>query len=394
VQVFGGIPEPIGEHLNVPGGYPTFGYFLGTPFPSICYLLGCEKTILTMPPLEQYISFFPIKASFFEDVQQQSFWDLTVRQYGFGVFHKRSLRVGAQMYYRDPNNRNKPRRYRSNGPLPFPWNEHQEPPSQEDLLNMSPLERQSADYVRQLVQAAQNEDDFFESSKSMQHQANKILETVTTHGRFTPAIWQQNRFLHQGIQHHIRATRALLLSEQASNGIVYTDRRENLLRWNVGIRAFIRQLTGESEVDELIDLEYARMSLTDPEKTPSAMAEIAWLRNVFDLYQTQDYVGCLQLCNRILGDPSCSLFLASGTKIVNAMLKPVRPILEARATDLDIGFSCLQRLRGVPGGNQCPALWIPAVDAWINVGSELYKELHKEHTAAEAAERETAALLL
>lgn len=92
----------MGEHLIVPGGFPTFGYFLGTPFPSIYLVHGCEKTVLTRPPLEQYISFYPIKASLFEDVQQQSFWDVAVRQYGFDVFHKRSLQVGAQTYYRDP----------------------------------------------------------------------------------------------------------------------------------------------------------------------------------------------------------------------------------------------------------------------------------------------------
>jgi len=259
---------------------------------------------------------------------------------------------------------------------------------------MSPLERQSGDYVRQLVKAAKNEDDFFRSSKSMQDEANKILEMVKTHGRNTPAVWQENRFLHQVIQEHIKATQALLSSEQASDGIEYTDRRENLLRWNIGIRAFIRQLTGESEINELIDLEYARMSLADPEKTLSAKSEIAWLQVAFDYSRARQYAECLDLCNRILADPSSSLFLASATRILMSVLRPVRPALEPRALDLDVGFSCLKQLRDIFIANQYPVPWRAFVDGWIGIGEGAYKLLHEEHTAAEAADREVAALLV
>jgi hypothetical protein len=69
-KVFGGIAGPMRDN-NMEG---HLGYWLETEFPSLNFAFRTKDPILTRPRLSNTQTFFPMKASFFEAIQQEDFW--------------------------------------------------------------------------------------------------------------------------------------------------------------------------------------------------------------------------------------------------------------------------------------------------------------------------------
>ena len=187
------------------------------------------------------------------------------------------------------------------------------------------------------------------------------------------------------IRYHLAAAKALLESE-AIDRTVYTDRRENLLRWNKGVRVYIRELTGSSNSGEFEDLEYARMLLSDPATTLSETPELQKLQQTSDLYDAGQFGDCLQACTSIINDSSSSLFAEAAARIIAAALKDVRLNVNQRAEDLYSGYIKLRSIVWLPGApKECPGAWKATVDVYLEACGELFPLSGKEVAARQAA---------
>ncbi len=71
-QTWGAIPEPMIIHYI--SRKAPLGYFINPDFPSAYYGEKTPEFILIFPQLEDYATWYPVKASFFEDIQSSAFW--------------------------------------------------------------------------------------------------------------------------------------------------------------------------------------------------------------------------------------------------------------------------------------------------------------------------------
>jgi hypothetical protein len=71
-QTWGAIPEPMIIHYISRKG--PLGYFISPEFPSAYYGDKTPECILMFPQLKNYTTWYPVKASFFEDIQSSEFW--------------------------------------------------------------------------------------------------------------------------------------------------------------------------------------------------------------------------------------------------------------------------------------------------------------------------------
>jgi len=362
------------------GTYPHLGYFLCTPWLSHVFSQLSNTTILKDPPLDSYNALFPFKISFFEDVQQQEFWDTAVRQYGFKSFHSRSLLLGARVKF--TYKYCYPTRIKLQ-PAAFPFNLPK--PSKSELQGMNLQQRTSSDYVRRLLKIAQSEEQYFDTSAHIRTEVDNVIAQAGKRDGDTTIPWQHVHFLRQAINLHLKVIKALLLSE-ATDGTVYTDRRENFLGWNSGARIFIRALNRLSDVDEnanqlLLDLEYSRMSLSSPNSGVSEITELNALKQATALQSAGEFAESYRACVDIALEPGCSVFAEAAARIVAASLRPIRPDIPGQFSDLHIGFERMTQLRGVARGHdrECPEAWKVVLDLWI---AEALKVLNTDYWAA------------
>lgn len=367
---------------------PHLGIWLTAPFMglSFVHMSDTELPVLTYPPLSKYKTVFPYKVTFIEDMHQEEFWEGAVRKYGLQVFRSQVSLVGARTTYLDSDHWRNSRRYRiAKHPKAFTNNIATDKPTPAELQSMTPQERASSKYVQKLVQSAKFEEAFFDNSADIHKEVDDVLRVIFSSGS-TAAKWQQQHYMKLAIEYHLAAAQALLASEE-TDGTMYTDRRENLLRWNKGVRVFIRKLTSSSDGEEFRTLEYVRMLLSDPDTTPSEAVEIRSLQQATHLYTSGQLAACLQACTALVADTECSLFVEAAARVLAAMLDPaVRPNVEDRAVDLHYGYNRLAMILGKPGvPGECPEAWKPSVNTLLTACAVLYPKLQAEFMQVQAA---------
>ncbi|TVY46902.1 hypothetical protein LOCC1_G002198 [Lachnellula occidentalis] len=337
-NIFGGIPEAMGEtNYRQDHNSPHLGIWLTAPFMGLPFVSMSDQDmpVLTHPPLSKYNTVFPYKVTFVEDMHQEEFWEGAARKYGLQVFHSRALPVGARITYLDSEHCQKSRRYRlGNHPEVFTNKIATKKPTPAELQSMTPQERSSSKYVQKLVQSAKSEEGFFDASADIRKEVDDVLRVISGSGS-TAAKWQQQHYMKLAIEYHLAAAQALLASEE-TDGTIYTDRRENLLRWNKGVR---------------VSYENSLAHLT--------------ARN---------------------SEPSNTLFVEAAARVLAAMLQAVRPNVEDRAVDLHYGYNRLAMILGTPGvPGECPEAWKPPVDDFLATCADLYPVLQAEYIQVQAA---------
>ncbi|TVY91478.1 hypothetical protein LAWI1_G004476 [Lachnellula willkommii] len=387
-NVFGGIPEAMGDNsYRQDHNSSHLGIWSTAPFMGLSFVHMSDKVlpVLTHPPLSKYKTVFPYKVTFIEDMHQEEFWEGAVRKYGLQVFRSRVSLVGARITYLDADHCKNSRKYRiGNHPEVFINNINTEKPTPAELQSMTPQERASSKYVQKLVQSAKFEEAFFDISAYIHKEVDDVLRVISGSGS-TAAKWQQQHYMKLAVEYHLAAAQALPASEE-TDGTIYTDRRENLLRWNKGVRVFIRKLTGSSDGEEFRTLEYVRMLLSDPETTPSEAVEMSSLQQATDLYTSGQLAACLQACTDLAADTECSLFVEAAARVLAAMLQAVRPNVEDRAVDLHYGYNRLAMILGKPGvPGECPEAWKPSVNTFLTACADLYPQLQAEYMQVQAA---------
>jgi hypothetical protein len=111
-------------------------------------------------------------------------------------------------------------------------------------------------------------------------------------------------FMRPSVRNHLEMIRALLTSEKLL-GAVYTERLENLSRWNQGTWRFMsflrcrfhQEVEGLTTVEkELLNIERGRMILAEPNNTPKGLSvqfeEFQALVNAQDSFENGNFVQC------------------------------------------------------------------------------------------------------
>ena len=360
---------------------PHLGIWLTAPFMGRPFALmsDTDLPVLTHPPLAKYTTLFPYKVTFVEDMHQEEFWEGAVRKYGLQVLRSQVSLVGARVTFLESEHWKNSQRYRiGKHPGVFTNSIATEKPTPAELQSMTSKERASARYVQKLVQSAKYEEAFFDASAEIRKEVDDVLRVISSSGS-TAAKWQQQHYMKLAIEYHLAAAQALLVSEE-TDGSIYTDRRENLLRWNKGVRVFIRKLTSSSDGEEFRTLEYVRMLLSDPLTTNSEAVEINRLQQAVDLCLNDQKAACLQACTALVADTECSLFVEAAARVLAATLQPVRPSVEDRAVDLHYGYNRLAMILGTPGvPSECPEAWKPPVKTYLATCADLYPVLQAEY---------------
>ncbi|CZT45350.1 uncharacterized protein RSE6_05653 [Rhynchosporium secalis] len=93
--VFGGIAET----MRIPPDWSSIGYWLAIDHTCVDIAFRSIEPILIDPPLSQIQTFYPIKAEFFENMQQEEFWSACINVFGWSALHARNLQQGTTVKY-------------------------------------------------------------------------------------------------------------------------------------------------------------------------------------------------------------------------------------------------------------------------------------------------------
>jgi hypothetical protein len=329
---------------------PPLGYWLGVHWPTYADLFARdpETAILTAPGPIDFQEYFPIPISFYQDIQQEDFWSVLVRQFGNKVFHYRALKEGASVGYiitdaaEGEYYNQKPIRFAEKNPIHMLNGKFRfSVEALKSTLNMTPDERKALQFGQAFVLSSELEEQFWTDAQHQVMSIQLITNSVTnaTQNRNTPDYVRHVylTILHctqQAITNHERMIAGIISLEQ-TNGVPYTDRRANLLAWNRGTRLFIQNLVqsdaqGNINVNaEQLRMENCRMALWNPKDVTtqkgSEYLEIQILQHARRALNTGDRGECRRLCTRLLQEDWRSIFgqCMAGT-ILFALDKDVR----------------------------------------------------------------------
>ncbi|KAH7354934.1 hypothetical protein BKA65DRAFT_593035 [Rhexocercosporidium sp. MPI-PUGE-AT-0058] len=103
--VFGGVADPMIEGTDI----TSIGYWLGIENTALDLAFRSTDPLLASPSLLLTQTCFPIKAEFFEDMQQEDFWMPNIALYGMSALHARNLKIGVESTFKSngllPGNR-------------------------------------------------------------------------------------------------------------------------------------------------------------------------------------------------------------------------------------------------------------------------------------------------
>ncbi|CZR68810.1 uncharacterized protein PAC_18710 [Phialocephala subalpina] len=288
-----------------------------------------DSLVLNNPGPRMDDEFYPVPISAWEDMQQEQFWSIAVRKFGHGILHYRTPKAMARVVWtvKDPNKKvlwDAPSPPASGGqhvPANMALPENQEFRNTVEALelalyegkSMTPEEREAMHFGRAFLSSSSAETHFWDNSKEQRRHVNTIVDTLTkinltpnsttaTRQHFLAILLSRIR---KAIDNH-QVMIASILSVENIAGVVYYNRRNNLLIWNRGTRAFLRELartpsTAVANFDQqLLELERARMYLFSPNDPASGLdtdnAEMQLLQ-LADTQAQQDQRNlCLQTC--------------------------------------------------------------------------------------------------
>jgi hypothetical protein len=324
-----------------------------------------------------------------------------VKAYGLQVLRERYRRQEAtQMQYSNPEDPDNLKDYegtistltRQTMPrIKFPDSK----PSKEYLLRLEIPEKKAYALGRKILKSARSEKEFWDESKEL-HAHNDVINTLANQKPFTETEARLLAFsIPPSILFHWDAIGSLLNSEEI-NDTVYPERRQNLLRWNRGIRHLMGQLRNrflqnsnlcQTLETNLTELEYCRMRISAPDNTPSGLgeqfSEFERLQNAQKYFERGDILECLAQCNR-LTDLRTSLFGTACARIISAQLKTT-VLLQSRKMALQLGYDALENLRRGIDLSSCQPEWAHLIDGWMHKAKLIAQEIAKEETAVAAA---------
>lgn len=384
-------------------GYVTPGYFYSTSYPTIRGINWCSVgTIpLTNPgPIDREIK-FPIPVTFYQDLQQEEFWAVGVRMFGFPLLHYRSVREGSRMNYQYHYNFiTKKYEYsiisrdvRISGiqPLHTPSDTFRSKVQVlETMINMTPYQRAARNFGQDIVKSSREEEAFWINHAAQDAAVRQLFTEAarpgSTEEERAELVVNMTRSIQVAAYHHQFMVSSTISTEQGG-GALDKERRDRLLAWNKGSRQFIFELisccdltTDDDNIrkleDVLVGLELCRMKLYSPLHGPHDSSDYAEFGEI--LFAKQTPLLCRPICNKILGDDSSSMFARCCAGIMLCALDAnVEEGWQDRRNELDKYITMLNRFKS-------PNLqdWIPPLTEWEVYAIEGRNKLIQKYQSA------------
>jgi hypothetical protein len=334
---------------------------------------------LTAPGPLTYSEYFPIPMSFFQDIQQENFWSIGVRQFGNSIFHYRTLTEGARKDYNVTDEaegkfkKSKAARFKERTNLKndnrLNWKFRFDLKGLKAAINLTPDERIAMKFGQRLLLSSKMQQDFFNDVEEQEASIQSITDTITsaTLAGNSPDNIRKTflsifTFTQQAIRNHERMV-AGTISQENADGVAYSNRRAKLLAWNKGTRSFARQLVdadGGRNLDlnaEELQLELCRMALWYPTdaatKSGTDWLEILILQNARQALNSGNVQDCRNTCTRLLRENWRSLFADCAARaILFSLEKNVSEGWPGRVVELQAIAGILESLKA-----GAPAYW-------------------------------------
>lgn len=307
--------------------------------------------------------------SFYQDVQQEGFWSVIVRQFGNSIFRYRAVKEGFRISYKVID----PAKGKAKGSYSVRFTEEDalkvligpfksQVEGLRAAINLSPEERKAMEFGQKLLISSEMQDAFWSDSKQQNDNVQEIINLIGNAARHanTPYHIRQTflailKFTQQAITNHERII-AETTRQESANKFVYTDRRANLLKWNERTRMFLRQLnTADAQKNLNIDaealrMELCRMALWNPKDTITQIGnnwfEILTLQHARQALSLGNLAQCRNYCTRLLQEDWISMFADCASKsILFCLDKDVFDGWADRSTELDCVMARLDNLR-------------------------------------------------
>lgn len=382
-------------------GYRPLGYWLETKYPSFTDVQrrsGSTQVLILPAPFDHQI-FYPIPVTFYEDLQQEGFWDVGVRRFGFPLLYYRTLKKGIRMDFDPTINPQtvgfKPklkdiRHQHGADPFTGALEKLQNRVSQlETMIVLTPHQKAVRNFGQAILRNQMEEEAFWTGFDDQEDAVQKIIDV----GDVIPANEQQRveaivsiKDLISELEEYHRDMIVSVFALEEINGTNHTDRKKRLLVWNREMRKFIRQFqeklnnrTDSAYVasldNNLIAFERARMKLWPPN---SEVHDVADYDEVTELENARSTTN-RDICNKILEDTGASIFAWCCAHImISAMDSAVPEGWEERCNRLAVVMELLLTLQGpqnVPD-------WIALLARWREVASQTRDIIINIHQAA------------
>jgi hypothetical protein len=334
---------------------------------------------LTAPGPLTYNEYFPIPISFFQDIQQEDYWSIGVRQFGNSIFHYRTLSEGARKEYNVTNEaegkfkKSKAARFKQRTDLKHDKNLNLkfgfDLEGLKAAINLTPDERITMEFGQKLLLSSKLQGNFWGDVEEQEASIKSITETInsaTLAGNSSDHVRQTFfsifTFTQQAIHNHERMV-AGTISQENADGIAYPNRRAKLLAWNKGTRSFVRQLVQADAGrnlnldEEELRLEFCRMVLWNPNgattRSGNDWLEILTLQNARQALNSDNLFDCRNICTRLLRENWRSVVADCAARaILFALDKNVSEGWPGRAAELRDILYILESLKA-----GAPACW-------------------------------------
>ncbi|EKD18320.1 hypothetical protein MBM_03313 [Drepanopeziza brunnea f. sp. 'multigermtubi' MB_m1] len=340
-EVFGGV-----SGLMLRGTFLCpLGYWLSTEIISLDHCERTTQTILINPPLSNIQTYFPIKAEFFENIQQESFWRVSIGMLGMSGLHARTLAEGAQVTHSGlgPNNRVRGVAVKYLARIQEPdvrlsefrrkLNEYFKASGH----RMSLEELENFRFGKAMLDNAVWEEAFWLTSVTLRGFLSTVMDTLeyTLSGKNraarADALDKIDAFLKAASAKHLSQINSFLALPHELRG---QDRHDDLLRWNRGARIYARGCysLAFSDIDytktaafeqSILDLEFCRMLLYHPimkSLVPGHQSETDCLSAANRLKDAGDIEAFKAAVAPTITSPDCSLFADAAVRVIQSEL--------------------------------------------------------------------------
>lgn len=338
--------------------------------------------------------------TFYQDIQQEEFWAVGVRMFGFHLLHYRSLREGSRLnllyqynvhtkkfawsYAGDPS--------RISGDLPFQMFSdafRDKLQKLETVITSTPLQRAARNFGQQILRSAKEEDAFWSSHTAQEESMKQIFiqaaQPGTTREEQIELITNMARLSSEAAYFHQSMIASVLSSEQAS-GTIHQERRQSLLLWNRSCRQFMNELlsccnpnTDRNNIEklehDLVGLETCRMRLWSPIFGPHATDDSREHAELIFAHTTKALRR--KVCNKILGDARRSIFARCCAEImICALDAEVFDGWQQRRDQLTKHVTTITKLV-----EQNITDWIDPLNEWGNIALQTRELIVQRHQA-------------
>jgi len=373
----------------------NIGYWLKITWPCIVDqgVRGPDTPILQAPNPYNYEDMYPMPVSIFQDIQQEEFWDVGVRNYGHRLIYMKALTQGVRISYIITRDAGYNYSWTFSGSHRIKG-EHLGTDHftqvtgkinrLQSAMSLTGAERSALAFGQRFMNSSIIYEGFYNQSQEQTATINRVMSLFSVSPLSTSTqyvLFELIGLIGAATSNHELMVTATV-SQEGLDQIEFADRRRNLLVWNRGTRIFIKELSkhialrlpGFSVSKDILRLEQCRLFLFSPADasmtgSPDAQ-EIFAIKEAFrDLNNPTIIAGpnakndMRMACKALVDEPGASLFAGYVAGIIIACLKQD----ETENWDETVKQATVNANSLMQFSMGVPPLWKQEMDIWLNV---------------------------